>query len=154
MAITDLRVGLSAFTHGIVASYHRFSNDSIFCQISDFLDMWMSVASLAHVLAVNVERYLAIVFPLKYKYLASSTKVKLALIGLWSVTLVEAILFLLQFILDDYGRKKTKIAPALDFGTLIFACALPFITVLGLYTHMVVVITRKLHFQAANSKHG
>ena len=37
LAITDLLIRLSAFINGIIASYHRFSIDSIFCQISDIL---------------------------------------------------------------------------------------------------------------------
>ena len=70
MAITDLLAGADTITIGIVEWTEWFPNvHSLFCRLLDTVDAWIAMASLSHVLAVNAERYLAIVFPLQYKLL-------------------------------------------------------------------------------------
>ena len=124
---------------------------SLVCRLLDTVDAWIAMASLAHVLAVNAERYLAIVFPLQYKYITSTTRIKLILLGIWIVTLVESILYAIDAKLGDNCSRVGMRYPGLAFGVVVPGIVLPVILVIVIYIHIVVVIVRKLHFMAKSS---
>ncbi|XP_072573460.1 growth hormone secretagogue receptor type 1 isoform X2 [Paramormyrops kingsleyae] len=62
----------------------------VICKLSQFLSEGCTFASILHITALSVERYLAVCFPLHAKVLVTRGKVK-ALIGvLWMVALLSA----------------------------------------------------------------
>ena len=109
------------------------------------------MASLAHVLAVNGERYMAIVFPLKYKELISATRIKLILLVIWLVTLAEAIGFTYANKLGYQCLIDATIRPGLAFAILIVTIAVPLVAVVAIYIHIVIVVVKKLRFMAKSS---
>ena len=98
------------------------------------------MASLAHVLAVNGEPYMAIVFPLKYKELISATRIKLILLAIWLVTLAEAIGFTYANKLGYQCLLEATIRPGLAFAIPILTIAIPLVAVVAIYIHIVIVV--------------
>ena len=151
MAVTDLLAGMVTISAGIVKWTDSFHVPSLVCRLLDTMDSWISMASLAHVLAVNADRYFAIVFPLKYKYLTSASRIRLILLGIWIVTLVEAILYTIAIPVGDRCTRAGIKYPGLAFVVALLGIALPVVTVVVMYIHIVVAIVRKLHFMAKSS---
>ena len=151
MAITDLLGGLITIAVGVVKWTDWFLVPSLVCRLLDTVDSWIAMASLAHVLAVNVERYLAIVFPLKKKNILSAARIKIILLGIWVVTFVEAVLYTIDTVLGDRCAKVGMRYLGLAVGLVLLGVALPVLTVVIIYIHSVVVIVRKLHFMAKSS---
>ena len=120
-------------------------------QIFYTIDGWSAMASLAHVLAVNGERYMAIVFPLKYKELISATRIKLILLAIWLVTLAEAIGFTYANKLGYQCLLEATIRPGLAFAIPVLTIAVPLVAVVAIYIHIVIVVVRKLRFMAKSS---
>ena len=151
MASTDLLMGFVTITSGAIKWTNWFSIRGIFCQIFFTVDGWMTMASLAHVLAVNGERYLAIVFPLKYKNMLSPTRTRIILLVIWIITLIEASVYTFAYELGENCGLLGIGIPTLAFGIFIVSVVVPFLTVFGLYIHIVIVIIRKLRFMAKTS---
>ena len=151
MAITDLLGGLVTIAVGIVKWTDWFQVHSLMCRLLDTTDSWIAMASLAHVLAVNAERYLAIVFPLKYKYITSASRIRLILYGIWIVTLVEAVVYAVFIKLNDRCARTGIAYPGLAFSNVVLGMALPVLIVVVIYIHIVVVIVKKLRFMAKSS---
>ena len=151
MAVTDLLMGFITITSGAIKWTNWFSIRGIFCQIFFTVDGWGTMASLAHVLAVNGDRYLAIVFPLKYKNITSPTRTRIILLLLWIITIIEASVYTFAYELGENCRLLGMGIPSLAFGIFIVSVVVPFLTVVGLYIHIVIVIIRKLRFMAKTS---
>ena len=83
MAVTDLVAGVSALTSGLIKWTDFFHVGKTFCVVYNMLDITVSPASLQHVLAVNVERSLAIIKPLHYKKLFTKRKLYVYIIAQW-----------------------------------------------------------------------
>ena len=151
MAVTDLMAGLVTFTAGAVKWTDWFEVKGLFCQIFYTVDGWSAMASLAHVLVVNGERYLAIVFPLKYKQMVFPKKIWVALACTWIITLAEAIAYTLANTLGDQCLLVEVAMPALAFGILILSVAIPFVAVIVIYVHIMIVVIQKLRFMATSA---
>ena len=151
MAVTDLLTGMVTISAGIVKWTDWFHVPTLVCRLLDSVDIWVAMASLAHVLAVNAERYLAIVFPLKYRHITSASRIRLILLGIWIVTLVEAILHTIVIEVEERCDRDATRYPGLAFVVALLGIALPVVTVVVMYIHIVVVIVRKLHFMAESS---
>ena len=109
------------------------------------------MASLAHVFIVNGERYLAIVFPLKYKNITSVTRIRILLVSTWIVTLLEAIGYTIANELSNQCLLIATPLPGLAFGILVITIELPFTTVIIMYRHIVIFIVREMRFMAKSS---
>jgi hypothetical protein len=148
MAVTDLMVGFVTFTVGMVKWNDWFTVKGLLCQVYYTIDAWSAMTSLAHVLMVNGERYLAIVFPLKYKQMTSQRNIFFLLAFAWIITLAQALGYTLAIKFNDKCLLEEVLTPALAFGLLVSSSALPFLTVIVLYVHIVIVVVRKLRFMA------
>lgn len=63
---------------------------NVICKLSQFLSEGCTFASILHITALSVERYLAVCFPLHAKVLVTRGKVKALIGGLWMVALLSA----------------------------------------------------------------
>jgi hypothetical protein len=151
MAVTDLMAGVATIIAGTLKWSDWFYVPRLICQITFTFDVWAANASLAHVLAVNLERYLAIVFPLQYKNIVSVRRLQLALLSIWIISLVVGIALTVSYKLGENCVLAGIIFPRLAFGTLVIADAFPLVTVVGISIHIVVVVVRKLRFMAQSS---
>ena len=150
-AVTDLLMGFVTITSGAIKWTNWFSIRGIFCQIFFTVDGWGTMASLAHVLAVNGDRYLAIVFPLKHKNIISHIRTRIILLVIWIITIIEASVYTFAYELGENCRLLGMGIPSLAFGIFIVSVVVPFLTVFELYIHIVIVIIRKLRFMAKTS---
>ena len=130
VAIIDLLSGMVTIVVSIIRYTDWVHVPSWVCSFVDTVDTWTAMASLAHVLAVNAERYLAIVFPLKYKYVVSASRIRLILLGIWVVTLVEAILIGIDTVLDEHCDNIGTRVPGLTLVVFLLGIALPVVALL------------------------
>lgn len=151
MAVTDLFAGIAAISAALLKWTDWFQVHGLVCEVHFTIDGWAAYASLTHVLAVNVERYLAIVFPLKYKNIVSVRRLQIVLLFIWLVSLVEAVAYTFAYNLGKNCILMGTVLPGLAFGILVVAIAVPMLLVIGIYIHIVVVIIRKFKFMAKTS---
>ena len=126
MAVTDLLMGLVTLTAGAIKWTNWFSIRGIFCQVFFTVDIWGTMTSLAHVLAVNGERYLAIVFPLKYKNIVSLARIRIILLVIWIMTLLEASAYASAYQMGENCQLVGMSIPILAIGFFIISIVVPF----------------------------
>ena len=151
MAITDLLAGFVTIVAGAGKWTDWFRIQGIFCDMFFTFDIWAAMASLAHVLVVNLQRYLDIVYPLASKSMATAFRVKLLLVLIWVVTFGEAVGYRLSQSLDDQCLWNSATLPGLALGILVSSVAVPFLSVFVIYSHIVIVVVKKLRFMAKSS---
>jgi hypothetical protein len=150
MAVTDLLAGLVTVVSGAGKWTDWFNIRGVFCMFYTF-DIWAAMASLAHVLFVNVERYVAIVFPLSSKTFVSASRIKIVLAFIWIATFGQAVGYRLCHKLSNQCLLEAFTLPGLAFGLLVTSVAVPFLSVFVIYSHIVIVVVRKIRFMAESS---
>ena len=146
MAVTDLVAGVSAITSGLVKWGNFFTVGYYFCLVYNIIDVTVAFASLQHVLAVNLERYLAIIKPLQYKklFLRKLVYTYILTLWIWSMGLGAMYVFNIEILdrcLLDIPRNPlwTLIALSLNYP-------IPLILIISFYIHIIIVIIRQLKF--------
>ena len=151
MAFTDLLAGVAAINASALKWSDWFHIRGLICEITFTIDGWASYASLSHVLVVNLERYLAIVFPLHYKNIVSVRRLQIALLFIWIVSFAEGIAYKFAYEMGENCHLVGNTLPGLAFGVLVISIIFPFVSVIGIYIHIVVVVVKKFHFMAKSS---
>ncbi|XP_066570735.1 growth hormone secretagogue receptor type 1-like [Amia ocellicauda] len=70
--------------------YHPFPFGDFLCRFQFYLSETCTYATILHITALSVERYLAICFPLHAKLLVTRGRVRLVIPGLWAVAMATA----------------------------------------------------------------
>jgi hypothetical protein len=150
MAVTDLVMGGVTVTAGVVkwTAWVSVRGGCGFCDAFYFLDVWAGSASVMHVCGVTLDRYLAIVFPLKHKSMVTVPRVRWALLGVWILTFAEGIGQALATTQEAQCILGVTTRPGLAFGLTLTSIFVPFVCVICMYAHIVVALTRKLRFMA------
>ncbi|KAI9538882.1 hypothetical protein NQZ68_008959 [Dissostichus eleginoides] len=93
LAVTDLLLGLLVLPF---SALHQLTNDwplgPIFCNFYISMDVMLCTASILTLLAISVDRYLAVTMPLRYTSLVLPWRVALAMAGVWTVSVAVSFL--------------------------------------------------------------
>ena len=146
MAVTDLVEGLSAITHGLITWGDFFTVGYYFCSIFPIIDVTVAIASLQHVLAVNIERYVAITKPLQYKKLFPRKMVYLYILAIWVYSFGIGVMYVFNTELLDrclFGAPKNA---AWSLIILHLVYPVPLFTIIGIYIRISAVIVRQMNF--------
>ncbi|XP_023231620.1 probable G-protein coupled receptor No9 [Centruroides sculpturatus] len=84
LAVADLLVGIAVLPYSItleVLEVWVFGH--IWCQIWLAVDVWMCTASILNLVAISIDRYLAITRPVHYRSIMTSRRVKLLIASVW-----------------------------------------------------------------------
>ena len=151
MAVTDLVAGVSAITSGLVKWEDFFPVGHYFCLVYNIIDITVAIASLQHVLAVNMERYLAIIKPLQYKKLFQRKLVYLYIVAIWIWSLGLGILYVLNMVILDRCLFDVPSNAVWSLVVLMLVYPVPLLTIISIYIHIIAVIVHQLNFL---KKHG
>ena len=151
MAVTDLVAGVSAIISGLVKWEDFFSVGQYFCLVYNIIDVTVAIASLQHVLAVNMERYLAVIKPLQYKRLFQRKLMYLYIVAIWIWSLGLSILYVLNMVILDRCLFDVPSNAVWSLVVLMLVYPVPLFTIISIYIHIIAVIIHQLNFL---KKHG
>ncbi|XP_077988722.1 histamine H2 receptor-like [Glandiceps talaboti] len=92
LAIADLLRGLLVLPFVLITSCldGEWVFTSVWCSISGFCYTLFSSASVMTLGAVSIDRYIAIVMPLKYTTIVTTFRASVLLLGLWTLSVINA----------------------------------------------------------------
>ncbi|KAJ3588024.1 hypothetical protein NHX12_011618 [Muraenolepis orangiensis] len=93
LAVTDLLLGVLVLPFTALQQLtHDWPLGPIFCNIYISLDVMLCTASILTLLAISVDRYLAVTRPLRYTALVLPGRVAVAMVTVWTVSLAVSFL--------------------------------------------------------------
>nr|QBL02591.1 biogenic amine-like GPCR [Tripedalia cystophora] len=140
LAITDILTPLVRLVYIAVSIMeNRWVFGCFWCKMSSVLGVFLCAASILHLCAISVERFVVIRWPLRHHQLITKNRVIVAIIGIWVTALLLSLFPYFKFVdmsfnahlLDceiDWSHK-----PYLSVLLLIFFFLLPFFTMTGTY---------------------
>lgn len=91
LAINDIIVGVFLLPFGLASAVQKFNvGGRTGCNIIGYFQHASSTVSVLTLLSVSVDRYLAIIVPLKYKGWVTGNKTVLCIFGIWLYALITA----------------------------------------------------------------
>ncbi|XP_006628323.1 motilin receptor [Lepisosteus oculatus] len=91
MAVSDLAIFLSLpFDVYRLWKYIPWVFGEVVCRMSHYINEGCTYATILHITALSIERYLAICFPLKAKVVVTKRRVKYIILFLWTFALLSA----------------------------------------------------------------
>uniref|UniRef100_A0A8C6UF11 Histamine receptor H2 n=1 Tax=Neogobius melanostomus TaxID=47308 RepID=A0A8C6UF11_9GOBI len=94
LAITDLLLGLLAlpFSASVELRRGRWSLGGVLCNLYVSIDVTLCTSSILTLMAISVDRYMAITAPLSYSRRVTTVRVILATVAIWTCSLAVAFL--------------------------------------------------------------
>ncbi|MBN3302690.1 GHSR protein, partial [Amia calva] len=116
MAVSDLVIFLSLpFDLYRLWKYFPWVFGEFVCRLSHYVNEGCTYATILHITALSIERYLAICFPLKAKVVVTKRRVKYVILCLWAFALVSAAPVIILFgvgydnnTYPDYSTRQCK----------------------------------------------
>ncbi|XP_071509363.1 adenosine receptor A2b-like [Diadema antillarum] len=152
LAVADLMTGLLGIPllcfHGI--SYCILRSSSIFIELSAFPIRVLNIVSFFHVVALTVDRYLAVMTPLRYGSLVTTKCVALGIIVMWTTSGISVMLWHKSFFTDpnsneysatDWCNGQEKLSETADVATLATMSGLSLVAFVLLITSNLRVLT-------------
>ncbi|XP_067938343.1 probable G-protein coupled receptor No9 [Watersipora subatra] len=103
LAVVDLLLGLVILPLSVSKELLGYwSPPPTLCKIWLVADIWICTASILHLCAISVDRYIAIAFPLKYPSLMTHRRCRLTCLGMWALSFVICFPALIN--LDERNR--------------------------------------------------
>ena len=91
MAVSDLLLFFSLpFDLYRLWKYVPWVFGSLVCRLSHYINEGCTYATILHITALSIERYLAICYPLRTKVVVTKRRVKLVILALWAFALLSA----------------------------------------------------------------
>jgi hypothetical protein len=112
LAVADLLVGLLVLpfssVHELFAHYWAFGD--VWCQMWLNVDVWMCTASIYNLVAISLDRYIAIIKPLNYPMLVTKHRVRVCIGCVWlgSFIICAPAIFIDAFISDGMLEFEQK----------------------------------------------
>ena len=149
LAVNEILVGFFLLPFGIRSTLtRRWVHSSALCQLNGFLQHSLSSVSVLTLLAVSVDRYLAILTPLRYKVRVTNRRCVVVITGTWLYALFSGCYPFLgwsryEFIpglwLCESDYQKSVSFTYVKLASIYF---LPFLTILAIYASILRVSRR------------
>ena len=118
LTISDLCVGLfSTSPHAIVSAIGHILSEEVlqkYCIVTNMASVIFYVGSTLSLLLVNIDRYLAIEYPLKYMKIVTIRKARCMLYSLWSLNCVILLIFALLLSQGFFKHASESCGPFSD----------------------------------------
>ncbi|KAI1898617.1 hypothetical protein AGOR_G00074230 [Albula goreensis] len=93
LAVTDLLLGLLVLPFSAIMELTgEWPLGAIFCNIYVSMDVMLCTASILNLFAISVDRYFAVTAPLRYPLLVTPVRVAVAMVLIWTVSLMVSFL--------------------------------------------------------------
>ena len=143
LAVSDLMSGLFGIALFFGCSVAIMAGHIALCVSSTLFMRFTAVSTVLHFLLVACDRHIMITFSLRYQALVNKCRVRGALIAIWLMSTLVATVELTWFetkITED-SMEKDKIYSILF---IVVFLAVPLLSILCIYGHIIVVSTRHL----------
>ena len=140
LAVSDLLSGLFGIALFFGCSVAIMAGHIALCVSSTLFMRFTAVSTVLHFLLVACDRHIMITFSLRYQALVNKCRVRGALIAIWLMSTLVATVELTWFETKD-SMEKDKIYSILF---IVVFLAVPLLSILCIYGHIIVVSTRHL----------
>ena len=147
LAVSDLLSGLFGIALFFGCSVAIMAGHIALCVSSTLFMRFTAVSTVLHFLLVACDRHIMITFSLRYQALVNKCRVRGALIAIWLMSTLVATVELTWFETKD-SMEKDKIYSILF---IVVFLAVPLLSILCIYGHIIVVSTR--HLLALRARH-
>ena len=149
LAVSDLMSGLVGislmFGCSILISDKAGKLPPAVCVSSTLFMRFTAVSTVLHFLLVASDRYVMIMFPIRYQTLVTLPRVWSALVAVWLISLVISIVQLAWYQPENLKKLETKEEDTVYLFVLIVAfVAVPLLSLLFMYGHIIFVTLRHL----------
>ena len=151
MAMTDLTAGFLTIFSGLVKWGEVVEVEHRVCLMMNMIDVSIAIASLQHVLAVNLERYIAIIMPLKYKVYMTRRKLAFGLASLWIYSALLGVGYINSIEMNKNCTFGVPYRPVMTFLIHVLMYPIPLVILIWIYFHIVIIIKRQIRFLEQNS---
>ncbi len=143
LALVDILVGVVS-TPGMFGLEEAFRTRPM-CMLYFSVDLSVTAVSVLHILAVTVDRYVAITRPLRYPTVVTPKRVLVTIVWLWIVGPAACIALIFSGLVtfDQCSPKHTKTAALIEFLGLF---CLPFLAAVVIYGHIYRLTIRHQEF--------
>ena len=145
LAVSDLMVGLLGIPLNIACN--AFLEEGV-CTAAALIYRFIAVSTMYHILVVTLERYIYVMYPMKYINIVTGPRLLMAIAGLW---LLSIFLSLIQLAWEDptkffEPRDKVWQSYALGYNIfgIVFTFFLPAVFMAISYVRMFMVIHRQI----------
>ena len=144
LAVSDLLMGVIVVPMVVTCNTVKTRNT---CIAMDFSSRFISVSTIMHLLLVAIERYIMIVFPLKYPRLVTKGRIRGGLVGLWGFSLAVTLVQLSWIQFDKNIKKEASIAKIEVIYSFVGICSIvliPLLLMFLVYGHIFVALKRQV----------
>ncbi|CAB3399548.1 unnamed protein product [Caenorhabditis bovis] len=142
LAVSDLMVAVGVMSFGVYYEWNNFKWEigSFLCHVYQALDVACSTASILNLLAISLDRYIAIGHPISYaQYGARGGRAMVSITVVWGVSIAVALPLLLG--VNPMENEQCELAnPYFNLISSVFSFFIPCIAMIILYT----IIFRRL----------
>ncbi|KAJ8015349.1 hypothetical protein DPEC_G00025190 [Dallia pectoralis] len=92
LAITDLLLGILVLPFSALSYFKDWPLGPTFCNLHTSLDVMLCTASILTLLAISLDRYLAVTMPLRYSSIVLPRRVAVAMAFVWAVSFTVSFL--------------------------------------------------------------
>ncbi|XP_030210433.1 adenosine receptor A1-like [Gadus morhua] len=149
LSVADILVGLLAIPCAVLTDLGRPHNDLPLCLVLLSILMVLTQSSILSMLAVAVERYVAILRPFHYQRVMSPRNARLALLLTWSLALVSGSVPIMDWQSQNHDAGYCLFTCVVDMSYMVYfnffgLLLLPLLVMFIIYAHIFYTIRHQL----------
>lgn len=144
LAVSDVMVSVTVVPFDIVYWFYFpvWPLGGLTCNVWNSLFFLFLTASVFNLLAISVDRFIAIVYPLRYKELMNLNVVKIIIAVIWTYSFVTGVILFLVLIPPKEKIYTFDLPPAFHGFLLVGNVLVPFLIMIGFYYKIYVIARR------------
>ncbi|KAI3365793.1 hypothetical protein L3Q82_000792 [Scortum barcoo] len=149
LAVADILVGLVAIPCAVLTDLGQPRHDLPLCLVVLSILMVLTQSSILSMLAVAVERYVAVLLPFQYQRVMSSTNARLALLVTWGLGAISGSVPLMDWQRQPADSNYCIFTCVVDMNYIVyfnfFCCLLiPLVAMCIIYGHIFLTVRRQV----------
>lgn len=159
LSVADVCVGVFAIPCAILTSIGIPQHNLELCLLMLSILIMLTMSSTFSLLAISVDRYIAILNPLRYKSIMTSTNTLILIITGWIVAFLSGLMPLMGWHKPPPSHGYCIFTHVIDMTYLVYFFSfvyfyLPVIIMATIYTKIYSAVKRQLHGTVVGSHHG
>ncbi|XP_031557019.1 octopamine receptor Oamb-like [Actinia tenebrosa] len=144
LAVSDMMVSVTVVPFDIVywIYFPVWPLGGLICNLWNSVFFLFLMASVFNLLAISTDRFIAIVYPLRYKELMSFNVVKVIIAFIWTYSIITGIILFLVLIPPEKKVYSFELPPAFHAFLLVVNVLIPFLIMIGFYFKIYVIARR------------
>ena len=148
LALSDFMTGFLSIPLYLLCSLTNGDGRTAVCLASAAFYRCIAVLTMTHILVVTLERYIAVIYPMRYYRIVTKRRVSIVIIIVWLFSVFFAVIQLTWLDLSSHNIKKIgdkwKFDRPYQITGLVLCFTLPLFIMIFCYTRMFLVIRRQV----------